>query len=77
MKPHEALRQVIDSHGLKRVDVATSCGMTADDLSKYLNGKRDLMGNRLISLIQALPLSAQVEFLVMVRESVGKELVTV
>jgi transcriptional regulator with XRE-family HTH domain len=69
MKANEALKQIMDAEKLRRVDIAEKAGMQPNELSRYLNGRRDLMGERLMHLVRALPLKAQVEFWMMMREA--------
>jgi transcriptional regulator with XRE-family HTH domain len=62
MRPNVALKQIIDTKGLKRVDIAKSSGVSPNDLTAYLNGRRDLMGDRLIAVVRSLPVDAQATF---------------
>lgn len=63
MKPHKALKQIMDTRKLKRVDIAGKAGIPANELSRYLSGTNDVLGNRLMSVIKALPIQAQIEFI--------------
>lgn len=69
MKASEALKQIMDEEKLRRIDIAEKAGMHPNELSRYLNGRRDLMGERLMQLVRALPLKSQVEFWIMMREA--------
>jgi plasmid maintenance system antidote protein VapI len=68
MRPNEALKQIIDTKKIKRVDLASRSGVNANDLTAYLNGRRDLMGDRLIAIVRSLPLDAQATFWVMMSQ---------
>jgi transcriptional regulator with XRE-family HTH domain len=69
MKASEALRQIMNDRKLRRIDVAKKAGMHPNELSRYLSGRRDLTGERLMRLIRALPLNPQIEFWIMMREA--------
>jgi plasmid maintenance system antidote protein VapI len=74
MRPNEALKQIIDTKKIKRVDIANLSGVNPNDLTAYLNGRRDLMGDRLMAIIRALPLEAQATFwLMMCQPSDGED----
>lgn len=51
---NQRLREIIESRGIKQSHICETIGMTADALSRILNGTRKITGEELLRLCEYL-----------------------
>lgn len=62
MDPRQAFDLTIKFFKLKASDIARESGIDIHEISKYRNRRKDVLSVRLIQLVGALPLNAQIYF---------------
>lgn len=62
MDPRTALDLTIKFFKLKASDISKASGIDIYEISKYRHRRKDVLSVRLIQLINALPLNAQIYF---------------
>lgn len=60
MSLNQRLREIIEGRGIKQSYICERIGMTADALSRILNGTRKITGEELLSLCDLLEIDPRV-----------------
>lgn len=66
MNHREALNKTLDTFKIPAARLSESSGIDSAKLSKFRNGRQDLMASTLIDLVNALPPDAKAYFYVLI-----------
>jgi DNA-binding Xre family transcriptional regulator len=62
MNTSQAFKNTLEKFDIKASDLSKKSGIDQQEISRFKNGRKDIVSQRLMTLVRAMPLHAQVYF---------------